>query len=177
MKKILALVLALALILTACTALAATKNSKRNNDIAAGDTDEETVSMTGIAPTEKLQEIMDAIKAANDEQGDPMKCLPEAAAALVPEGFKTINDMACWKLDGDVTGLDELELTFKFETPYTEGEEVTVLIGIAPADAEEVEWIVKDCVANADGDVVVKVTREELNKISNNPFIAIPVSK
>ena len=102
MKKILALVLALALILTACTALAANP-SKRNNDIAAGDTDEETVSMTGIAPTEKLQEIMDAIKAANDEQGDPMKGLPEGAAALVPEGFKTINDMACWKLDGDVS--------------------------------------------------------------------------
>lgn len=174
MKKILALVLALVMVLAACTALA--DGSKRNNDIAAGDTDEETVSMTAIAPTEKLQEIMDGIKAANDEQGDPIKGLPEDAAAQIPEGFTAINDMGCWQLEGDVTGLSELELIFKFETPYPEGDEVALLIGIAPADGD-VEWIEKTGVANADGAVVVKVTAAELAKISNNPFLAIPLSK
>jgi len=52
-----------------------------------------------------------------------------------------------------------------------------VLIGISAPDAEEVEWLVLEGKANDQNEVVVPVTREQLNKISNNPFVVIPVSK
>ena len=174
MTKTMAMVMTLTMVLTAATALA--KGSKGNDDINTGDTDLNEIDLIHIGPTEKLQEIMDKITEANQNEGDPLKGLPGEVVGLIPGGFGTINDMSCWQLVGDVTGTSELLLIFKFETPYEEGEEVTVLIGIAPADGE-VEWIVKTGTGDADGNVVVKVTAEELAKISNNTFIEIPVSK
>ena len=173
MKKIIALVLAMMMILVSASALA--KGSKGNPDISQGSTDKE-VSLEKTSATDKLQEIMDKITEANDQDGDPLKGLPDDIIALIPAEHKTINEMDVWHLVGDVTGLDELELIFKFETPYDEGEEITVLIGVDSGE-DEVEWIVKTGVGNADGDVVVKVTAEELEIISNNPFVAIPVSE
>ena len=38
------------------------------------------------------------------------------------------------------------------------------------------EWLVKEGKGNADGDVEVEVTKAELAKISDNPFVVIPVS-
>ena len=174
MKKVLALVLTLMLVLTAVSALA--NNSKNNGGIYGGDTDNDEVKLVPIDPTDKLQEIMDKITEANDKEGDPLKGLPGEIVGGIPAEHTKINDMKCWMLEGDVNGLGQLVLIFKFEAPYPEGEEVTLLIGIAPADGE-VEWIQKTGVANADGDVVVTVTAAELAKIQNNPFIAIPVSK
>lgn len=174
MKKILALVLAMMMILVAASALA--KDSKGNPDIIQGDTGDDEVVLEKTTATEKLQEIMDKIKEANDKDGDPLKGLPKEILELIPAEHKTINEMDVWHLVGDVSGLDELELIFKFETPYDEGEEVTLLIGVDTGE-EDIQWIVKTGVANADGDVVVKVTAEELEIISNNPFVAIPVSE
>ena len=173
MKKILALVLAALMVMTAVSAFAA--GSKENKNINYGTTDDEEVTLGSVTATAKLQEIIDAVTAAAKD-GDALKGLPEDVAAKIPAEMKTINEMTCWQLSGDPTKLSELELVFKFETPYEEGEEVTLLIGISPADAD-VEWLVLTGKGNADGDVVVKVTSAELNKIANNPFIVIPVSK
>ena len=177
MKKILALILAVMMILTAASALA--ENSKGNKDITGGDTGDEEIKLVKIDPTDKLAKLIEKIKGAYKDEGDALKGLPAELLALIPAEHKTINELTCWKLEGDVSAVKgELELIFKFESPYEEGEEVTILIGIDYADADaEVEWIVKTGVANKDGDVVVKVTAAELAKISNNPFIAIPVSK
>ena len=176
MKKTLALVLALVMVLFAVSAMAA--NSKNNNNMNYGSTSEEenNVGLEKIAPTEDLQKIIDDVTAAGKDGGDATTGLPGGAVELVPEDKKTINEMDTDHLTGDPSGLEELELIFTFATPYAEGEEVTVLLGINPA-AETVEWLALDGVGNADGAVVVKVTKAELTKISNNPFIVIPLSK
>ena len=174
MKKIIALILATMLVLTAVSAMAT--DSKGNPDINGGTTTEEKIQLVSIKATEKLQAIIDKITEAFKNDGDALKGLPEEVVSKIPADMKTINEMSCWQLVGDVSGLNGLVLIFKFETPYPENEEVTLLIGIDPADAD-VEWIVKTGKANADGDVVVSVTAEELSKIANNPFVAIPVSK
>ena len=70
----------------------------------------------------------------------------------------------------------EVELVFTFATPYAEGEEVTVLI-IVDLGANGVEWLTLSGVGDKDGNVVVKLTADQLAKISNNPFLVLPVSK
>ena len=99
------------------------------------------------------------------------KITPAAAAAL----------RACGSpgrvFFGGIDGVTEdVKLVFKFATPYPEGETVILAIGIVPPEGEA-EWLVKEGIANADGDVEVTVTKEELQKISDNPFVVIPVSK
>lgn len=173
MKKVLALVLAVMMILGCACALA--ENSKGNQDINQGTTNKEDLTLGKITPDGKLAEAIDKITEAQ-KAGDALNGLPEDIKAKIPEENKTINEMDCYQLTGDVNGVKDFILIFKFETPYEKGEKVTVLIGIAPADAD-VEWLVLDGEGNADGAVEVKVTEAELTKISNNPFVVIPVSK
>ena len=205
MKKIFALVLALVMVLTAVSALAAgsktqsdvsnatvtpvtetkttettttTEATKTNTNTGSVETakTEAEIRIEEVTPDEKLQAVIDAVTAAQKD-GDALKGLPEAVVATIPAERNTINEMKCYKLVGDVSGLAGLEMKFKFDTPYDEGEEVTLLIGISAPDAEEVEWLTLEGKANANKEVVVTVTKEQLAKISNNPFIVIPVSK
>ena len=184
MKKILALVLALTMILTAVSAFAA--DSPENPGKKGGGTTggggstaydttvEEEVTMGKVADNDATKAIKQLFVDGN-AAGDPLSKLPDDVKGKIPEGFKTVNEMVTYQLSGDVSKVNSLTLTFTFETKYADGEEVTVLIGIA--GAKETEWIVKTGKGNKDGDVVVTVTKAELDKISSNPFVVIPVSK
>ena len=178
MKKIIALMLAAVLALVCVSALAG--NSKNNNNMNYGSTSEEegdnAVALEKTEPTDDLQKIIDDVTEAGKDGGDATKGLPEEGVKLVPEDKKTINEMDCYHLTGDPSGLDELELTFTFATPFADGEEVPVLFVISPAEGP-VEWLRLTGVGNADGAVVVKVTKAELAKISTNPFLVMPLSK
>ena len=171
MKKVLALVLAVMMILGCTYALA--ENSKGNQDINQGKTNKENLNLEEITADGKLAEIIEKITEAQ-KAGNALDGLPDDVKGQIPEENKTINEMDCYRLVGDTAGVKEFIMIFKFETPYEKGEKVTLLIGIAPADAD-VEWLVLDGVGNAEGEVEVKVTETELAKISNNPFVVIPV--
>jgi len=123
MKKILALVLALVMVMTAAFALA--EGSKTQGDISNGTvtgggggqaaTEEETTETElplEKVEDEKLQAIIDAVTAAAKD-GDALKGLPEAVAGQIPEGFKTINEMSCWKISGDIESLAGDDLVMK----------------------------------------------------------------
>ena len=184
MKKILALVLALTMILTAVSAFAA--GSPENPGGKGGGTTggggstgydtaaEEEVTMGKVADNDATKAIKQLFVDGN-AAGDPLSKLPDDVKGKIAEGFKTVNEMVTYQLSGDIGAVDTLTLTFTFETKYADGEEVTVLIGIA--GAKETEWIVKTGKGNKDGDVVVSLTKAELDKISSNPFVVIPVSK
>ena len=173
MKKILALVLAMLMVMTAVSALA--DGSKGGGDISYGDTTDTELSLIKVSPTDKLQAIIDAIKEAGlDGASDALATL---VGSELPEGFTKISEAQdCYQIVGDTTSAKEQEFIFKFATPFKEGEEVVLLVGISPAEGD-VEWLKLNGKANADGDVVVKVTAEQIKKISNNPFIVIPVTK
>lgn len=174
MKKLLALVIALIMILGVAGAMAA--GSKNNQDIAQATTEAEEVTLETAEDTEGTQAIKQAVIDAQ-AAGNAVDGLPDAVKEQLPEGYATINEMDTYKLKGEYTGdEDPIILTFKFETPYAEGEKVIIAIGIVPPEGE-VEWLVKEGTANSDGDVEVEVTKAELAKISDNPFVVIPVSK
>ena len=173
MKKILALVLAMLMVMTAVSALA--DGSKGGGDISYGDTTDTELTLVKVSPTDKLQAIIDAIKEAGLEGASD--ALATLVGSELPEGFTKISEAQdCYQIVGDTTSAKEQEFIFKFATPFKEGEEVVLLVGISPAEGD-VEWLKLNGKANADGDVVVKVTAEQIKKISNNPFIVIPVTK
>ena len=173
MKKILALVLVAVMALCAVSALAA--GSKDNTNIAQATTDSSVVDLEKAEDTEATSAIKQAVTDAQ-EAGNAVDGLPDAVKEQLGEGFTVINEMDTYKLSGDYENAeDPIILTFKFETPYEEGEKVILAIGICPPDAEEAEWLVKEGAGNADGDVEVTVTKAELQKISDNPFVVIPV--
>ena len=106
-----------------------------------------------------------------------MKGLPEDVAAGIPEDRETINEMDCYQLSGDFTKTKDIELVFKFETPYEHGEKVMLVVAILRPEPEEIEWLVWEGTGNADGDVEALVARADLIKIGEDPFIVIPVSE
>ena len=172
MKKILALVLALVMVLSVASAMAA--GSKGGRDISNVTTDSEEVTVSKTADNDATSAIKKLISDAQTS-GDALAALPDDVKAQIPEGFKTVNEMETFKTVGVLTEGDSIQLIFKFATPYKEGEDVTVLLGI-PND-KETEWIVLKGKGNKDGDVVVTVTKAMLDKIGDKAFVVIPVSK
>ena len=176
MKKILALVLVLMMVLCSVSALAGgSKKTSDMNNATTGQTGANAPKLTKIGDTPATTAIKQAVKDAQ-AAGDVTKAFPADIAATIPEDQRTVNEMDTYKLDGDVTGLQTLTLIFKFATPYAEGQKVTVMFAIAKSDTET-EWLKKEGTGNKDGTVSVVVTAADLAKISNYPFVVIPVSK
>lgn len=72
---------------------------------------------------------------------------------------------------GDVTA------TFQFSTPYAQGEEVLVLVGVINALTGEVEWVALAGVGTADGGIEVTFTAAILSAIQSNTAMMAVVSK
>ena len=179
MKKVLALMVALVLVLTAVSALAGgspeTPDKKSGGSSYGSDTTEEKEPELGKAADTEATKAIKQLIIDGQNAGDALSKLPDEVKSKIPAGMKTVNEMATYKLEGDVSKVKSLVLVFTFETPYAEGEEVTLLIGIPGAN--ETEWIVLTGKANKEGAVVVTVDEATLNEVSNNPFVVIPVSK
>lgn len=174
MKKVLALLLAVMMVLVSVSALA--QGSKGNKDIGHGDTDNENVELNKADDNEQTsrikQEIMD-----RGADGNPVDALPDDIKDKLPEGFTVINDFDTYRLSGLPDEEDEeVEMVFKFETPYKEGEQVMLAVCIAPPEGE-VAWLMWEGTGRADGAVSVMVPREDLEQIGENPFVVIPVSQ
>ena len=175
MKKIFALVIAAIMILSAVGAMAAT-GSKSSSTISYVVPPEEPIKVVKTEDNDGTSAIKQAIIDAQ-ANGSAIDGLPAPVKEKLGEGYVNINEMETYKIEGDIDGVsDDVKLVFKFATPYPEGETVILAIGIVPPEGEA-EWLVKEGIANADGDVEVTVTKEELQKISDNPFVVIPVSK
>ena len=174
MKKVLALLLAVMMLLVSVSALA--QGSKGNNDIGHGETDDENVELEKAEDNEKTSKIKQDILDCG-ENGNPIDALPDDLKDKLPDGFTVVNDFDTYRLSGLPNEEDEeVEMIFKFATPYKEGEQVMLAVCIAPPEGE-VAWLMWEGTGTADGAVSVMVPREDLEQIGENPFVVIPVSQ
>ena len=179
-KKILAVILSLMILTFTAAALAAT-NSKTNTDISGADVvDVEgdgdlLLQLVKTADTEATQKIKDALTEAQ-KAGDVLGAFPEDIRAQIPEEHKAVNEMETVRFEGDLDKVVKAKVRFKFETPYKEGDEVTVLLGF-PEEDEVAEWIVLDGEGAEEGDVEFTITQNILSMIKTDPFVIVPVSK
>ena len=187
MKKILALVLALVMVLCAASALAAGSKTVEDTQNAtvepasAGQggyypkTATEELALKIVDATAESQVVLDAFKAAFDA-GDALSILPDDIKAQILEGAGTINEMVTAQFVGDTTAVaGEFKATITFETPYEEGAEVSVLLG--KLGGEEIKWTVLKGKVNADGAIEVVIPAAVIADLGNNPFILAVVSK
>ena len=194
MKKILALVLTLVMVLCAVSALAESGDSKRLPDSQQTDVTPATPATPGTPyyggaakqeeeltlkildeATEESQVVLDAFKAAFDA-GDVLSALPEDVRAKIPEELTQINEMVTAEFIGDTEKVNgSYECTIIFETLYEADQDVAVLFG--KLGGEETAWTVLMGRTNADGAVVVTVPADVIRNLGNDPFVLAVVSK
>ena len=198
MKKILSLVLALALILTVACALAEGTSSpqevkpsgsvwpteedkkainahnfgQNSGSTEAADTAEETEPEIGIKFLDSIPDAaasaVDAIKAAVEK-----KDFTGAFGDVTVDGITNVNEIVAAQFEGDCANVKKDKvLNIKFATPYEAGTEVKVLIGIIGEDSvaweQPFDGVVKD---NTSIDVTIPAAL--FNKVQNNPFLVV----
>ena len=192
MKKLLCLVLALLCI--ASFALADSVPSKSTADMVS-------VQVQGNIPADSgfvLTPVVDSITYQVAVEACQNQIEKLAASASVEAYFGEVKDG-----DGNVISLKEIlgtdtlnvnefmpvvvenyeesygdvTATFQFSTPYAQGEEVLVLVGVINALTGEVEWVALAGVGTADGGIEVTFTAAILSAIQSNTAMLAVVSK
>ena len=174
MKKIIALVLALALVLTAVCALADNSKQTTGGGGSSGGsssgsstvvTEEPVITIKFVKDTDKSAAVIKAFKDAYDK-GDVLSVLPDDIKAQIGEGQVNINEMLTAAFDGDVSKITkDVVMTVKFETLYKAGEQVTVLLAILK---DPVEWHTFKGVGLADGSVQFTIPKAIFDAIQKN---------
>ena len=185
MKKILALVLALVMVLCAVSALA--EGSKKVEDTQQTNVTpyyggaNKAAQADGLSlvileeATEASQVVLDAFKAAFDA-GDVLSALPDDVKAKIPEGLTQINEMVTAQFVGDTTAIEgPVECEIVFESPYEADQDIAVLFG--KLGGADVAWTVLEGKTNADGAVVVIVPEDLVKDLANDAFVLAVVSK
>ena len=164
MKKILSLVLALVLVLTAVSALA---TGSKQKPTTKGTTDEE-LGVKFIGDTDASRAAIDSFRAAY-EAGDPLSVLPENIRSQIPAGRTQINELLTAQFEGNISGITkDVLVTVRFETAYEKGSDVTVLLGILE---DPIDWHTFAGKGQEDGSVQFKVPFAVFQKIMDNPFL------
>ena len=173
MKKILALVLALALVLTAVSAFAEVA-SKTNLDIAQVEDNSDAVEVKFAAESAEVAALVEAVKAAA-QAGDVLSVLPEEIRAALPEDQKNVNEIAPIQFAGKAEEITEdLVIKTKFETPYTPGEKVTVLL--ARVTVDPIQWFAFEGTVLEDGSVQFVIPADTVKTFLNEDMAIAVVS-
>ncbi len=188
MKKIFALMLALALLLCSVSALAATESKqtptstwieyppKDDTFPPPKKTSESEITSKFLEPNAATQEAIKGI----EEKG--VDFFPDEIKAQIPEGYTEFNEIVTYLLDGVPAGTNSLTLNYVFDTPYKAGEIVLLAIGIPQADGTT-EWILTEGVvqddvsAQQEGSVNVTLTQDIIEKIIGKEVIIVVISK
>lgn len=177
MKKILALVMALVMVLGAASAMAA--GSKQTP--GGGGTTVETPAEVNVVYAKDTEETAAIIEkfAEAAAAGDVLAALPDAVKANIPEGYNKINEMITAQVSGDINDVASYTvMNFAFESTYEAGKTVYVLAGILPATAGgEVEWEVFTGSVKDNGSVDVTLPKAFFEKVQNKPFVLAVVSE
>ncbi len=176
MKKILSLVVALIMVLTAVSALAV--DSKTADDINNATTnatkeEAEAISLEIIDDTEESATLIQKYKEAYDA-GDVMSALPDDVKTKLPEGFDKINEIVTAHFVGDTEKAEgTYEITVTFATPYEAGTEVYLVF----SKLDESGFEVFKGEAQEDGSVKFTVTADQIKVFGNDPFVILAVNK
>ncbi|MBQ6383853.1 MAG: hypothetical protein IJJ42_09725 [Clostridia bacterium] len=182
MKKLISVLLTIALLMMTAAVSAEAVGSKTAEDIAAagvitteGNEDAQiTVEIVkaGEAVAALQTKFAEAVKA-----GDLSSVLPKDVLSAIPAEFlaaeslaDNLKEMVALKISGDAEGVTAFTFGLELETPYEEGTDVYVLFGIF--EGEEVkEWMLKKGTVK-EGKVTVTLTADDLTKVLNKGEIA-----
>ena len=184
MKKLTALVLALALVLCAVSALAATGSVKVDDKTNANVTtnnnnNNNAATAPALGKAEANDNINQIIASLGSIQGpDALNAFFGLAGNdVLPANYTTVNEAQPFKFASDPTQFTALSVTLTFPTKYAQQEVVYIMIGIPGATVADTQWIKVAGQTNANGDVVIVLTADILQKIGTKTFLAVAVSE
>ena len=183
MKKIVALVLALVLTLTAVAALAASSPEDPSSK-TGGTTGKPTYNYNVVVVEEKETLLI------------PIDDTSDSVTGKIKSSVKTANDnnklvetlsenVTLWK---DYTQVNEMVTTrfpegsiykifkIKVQAPYTKNTKVQVLIAI-PQDDGTTVWLSVTGTVNANNEIVFKLSNADYKKVAGKEVVIIPVNK
>lgn len=176
MKKILALVLALAMVLCAASVLAEDSKDVDDTQHATTTTTDgepvESLSLIIIDNTEATQAIIDTFAAAA-EAGDVLSAFPEDVRAQIPEGLNQINEMVTAQFVGDTEAVaGDLNANVVFKTLFEAGSEA---VAVASNGADS--WNILKATPAEDGSVDIVCPAAFIKAVGNTPFVLAIVNK
>lgn len=172
MKKFLAILVALTLMLTAVTAFAAP--SKTPGDLVTVDGNDSLIIFFP-QDDESIQLAEDEAEKLSDAGVDEYFGKADEIAAILGKGpyevneFWTVGVKGANTVDGDVTRV------IKFPTPYEADAKVAVLIGLV--NGENIAWSVYEGTGTEDGGVEITFDKDILVKIEDGTALLAVVSK
>ena len=180
MKKVLALILALAMILAAASAFAT--DSKTGNDITKATVTavttadgtkktEETGLYIEILPDDESTTALKEVFAGALAEGNVLKGFPEDVQEKLDSELTTINEIVKAALRGNAEGLTSATVNFVFATAYPKDEKVQLAIALAE------DWTVLDGIGQEDGSVNAVLDAEQIAKFLDKEFNVVVVSK
>lgn len=123
---------------------------------------------------------------AEDYSAGPLSRFPKDVRSQVPEDYRNIYEFVAANVnrpeepeDAEETAeteTDAVEMVFRFQTPYEEGETVYVLFGI-PSSGSDVDWFVREGAGLEDGSVGVILEQEQLEQLYGHTFALAVVSR
>ena len=199
MKKIIALVLALVMVLCTVSVLAEAKNSgdtdnKQQTKVTPADTTDgsgaqknnggayypaaEELKLEILAQNpDNIKKILEKFKEAF-EAGNVLAAFPEEIRALIPEDLKTVNEMVGARFVGDTDKVKtDMRVNIKFLTLYDKEKDPEVAVFFGKLNGEDVAWTKYDGTVKDDGSVDVIVTKDMIQSLKNEAFVIVVVSK
>lgn len=192
MKKLICLVLAMLLCVSAVAAMAAPSpttddfNTTQTNKPKTSALVVKTIALDSeeykalvekcMAELQKLQEAGSAavyFGEVIDSEGNKV-----SFAELFGEDGLTVCELMPLVVANYEDTLGNVKVTFQFSTPFEKGEEVVVLIGLVDAQTGEVEWYALKGVGTGDnGAIEVEFTPELLEAIQNGQALIAVLKK
>ena len=179
MKKILALVLASVLALTALNVLAEGTPSKTVDDLLHVEVVNTEAVDVIVDETENavVDDFLGSLQAAADKNASIAEALPEAAIAALPEdaAITSVIEVVSLKVEKSTEEIDveTVIVNMKLATEFT-GKTFFVLLGIVAPDGIN-DWRLAPATALEDGSVNVELDKETLNWLGDNEFLAMLV--
>ncbi len=165
MKKILGLVMALVMILTAVSAFAAVP-SKTTENLVEVKTNAEDVTVTATDnDSEEVVALLATLITDNTIPAELKEALPEGSTVTKVEEAVTL------KIDGG-TAEKDLVVNLKLTTTYEENKEVVVLLG-AMENGKIVEWKSVKATGKADGSIDMVLPGAIQDWLNGREFIAL----
>ena len=164
MKKILGLVLALVMILTAVSAFAEIP-SKTTADLVTVASNNANVT---VIATENDSEVVTTVLQALMENNE----IPAAVAAVLPEGstYTKVEEAVTLKIEGG-TAEEDLVVNLKFPENFA-GKKVAVILGVLDGTSIS-EWKVVETVGKDDGSIDLTLNGELQDWLNGREFIAL----
>ena len=185
MKKILALVLALMMVLSAVAALAEEGTpSITPGDIETAVTNNPKVKVIVNAPdSEQTAAIKEQLLNGDEEAAieyikESVSGEAGSAVAAIIDKY-TVDEVQTQVIGAepeDLKELNSLTVTYTFNTKYDKGETVYILIGI-PGEGTDVEWVLLQGTADEEGNVTVTFDEALLAKLGTDEYVVVVISE